>query len=104
MATGKTEIAALVRDINIYAEKLLHHRAGNEKEAEDDEGARQSLVQAAEKLAIASRRPDENLYATATNVWLFWSCSGEPPTLTLTLFSFACILIVCSSSSVFTRQ
>ena len=69
MATNKAEIASLVQEINICAEKLLHPNAGNRKGTEDDEGARQRLVQAAEKLTIASRRPDENLYATATNVW-----------------------------------
>lgn len=71
MATNKPEIASLVQEINLCAEKLLQQpNVGNEKktETEDDEGARQRLVQAAEKLVIASRRPDENLYGTATNV------------------------------------
>lgn len=69
MATNKSEIASLVQEINLCAEKL---RAENAKQTEteigDDEGARQRLVRAAEKLVIASRRPDENLYVTAANV------------------------------------
>lgn len=68
METNKTEITSLVQEINICAEKLLHSNAENKEGTDDDEGARQRLVQAAEKLAIASRRPHENLYATATNV------------------------------------
>ena len=69
MATGKSEIAFLVQEINACAEKLLRPNEGHEKkETEGDERLRQRLVQTAEKLAIASRRPDENLYTTATNV------------------------------------
>lgn len=68
MAINKPEIASLVQEINICAEKLLRPNKGHEKETEDGEGARQRLVQTAEKLAIASRRPDENIYTTATNV------------------------------------
>lgn len=48
-----------------------------------NESARQSLIQAAEKLVIASRRPHENLYATATNV--FESFSLSPPSFSLSL-------------------
>lgn len=86
MATNKPEIASLVQEINLYAEKLLRPNARNEKEIEENEKARQKLVQAAEKLTIASQRPDENLYATATNVWHFCFIEGEPENITLATF------------------
>lgn len=60
-----SEIATLVEEINCYARSLL--LPGDDRK-DMSERARRSLVTAAEKLVLASRRPDENLYATATNV------------------------------------
>lgn len=110
MASSGTDIpalASLVTEINTYAQQLLQPTTtaaaaldrGKEKEKaqekaseKDEDGEkeknkekiRQRLVQAAEKLVIASRRGDENLYGTATNVCLF-SFLGEkyhnPPPL-----------------------
>ena len=85
MATNLPEIASLVQEINASAQRLLQRPAGdyddkNGKEKgeevlsratndrEEEERVRRNLVQAAEKLVIASRRPDENLYGTGTNV------------------------------------
>lgn len=63
-----TEIASLVDDINSSVKALLQSGDSHNNIASFDERARQSLIQAAEKLIIASRQPHENLYATATNV------------------------------------
>lgn len=62
-----TEIASLVEKITSSAQMLLQLGNSRKDFFSLDEKARQSLIQAAEKLVIASRRPDENIYATATN-------------------------------------
>lgn len=65
---ASSEIASLVQEISSSAQTLLQPGDRGQAISSVDEMARQSLIQAAEKLVIASRRPDENLYATATNV------------------------------------
>lgn len=65
---ASSEIASLVQEISSSAQTLLQQGNRGQAISSVDEKARQSLIQAAEKLVIASRRPDENLYATATNV------------------------------------
>lgn len=66
MASSK--IASLIQEINSSAQTLLQPGDRGKDTFFIDERARQSLIQAAEKLVIASRRPDENIYATATYV------------------------------------
>lgn len=65
---ASSEIASLVQQITSSVKPLLQPGDRGNDISSLDERARQSLIQAAEKLVIASRRPDENLYATATNV------------------------------------
>jgi hypothetical protein len=72
MPVKVTEIVGLVQEINAYLPILLHKSShffdDQDLSSSLEEKTRQSLIRAAEKLVIASRRPDENLYATATNV------------------------------------
>lgn len=72
MSVKFTEMVTLVQEINSYMQILLH-KSSHLFDEQDlpsslEEKTRQSLIRTAEKLVIASRRPDENLYATATNV------------------------------------
>lgn len=83
-----TEIALLIEKINSSAQQMLLQPGDDHRKeiSSLDERARQSLIQAAEKLVIASRRPHENLYATATNVFDFFSLSPS--------FSLSLLLLV----------
>lgn len=65
---ASSEIASLVQKITSSAQTLLQPGDRGNDVFSLDERARQSLIQAAERLVIASRRPYENLYATATSV------------------------------------
>ena len=82
-----TTTAAVALDHGKEKEKAQEKASERNEEGEKEknkEKIRQRLVQAAEKLVIASRRGDENLYGTATNVCLL-SFVGEkhhnPPPL-----------------------
>lgn len=67
MATNIDAIASLVEEIQSTVQKLQQPDLHNETSS-STEGARRTLIQAAERLVIAARQPEENLYATASNV------------------------------------
>ncbi len=70
MSTDMFDIRSLVGEINSAAKVFLLES----KSSADGMGRSSSLaalVTAAEKLIIAARWPEENLYAMATNVWIF---------------------------------
>lgn len=75
---ASSEIEPLIKEVNSIAQKLLLP-GDHGKDTSVDERARQSLILAAEKLVIASRRPDENIYATATNVEIPYDSSSPCP-------------------------
>lgn len=81
MPTDSANILPLLDTINAAARQFT------ETGGFADHATRQRLIRAAESLAIAAREPEENLYFTATQVWLSVPPENKPRRMVLTKYN-----------------